>query len=128
MGSTLTQIESGGYFDKYFDDHSETISFGGSFPLTPDRRTRGMFNCSYDIHDGGFSDITFSIVRVFHCWELIGQMGFEADDDHSSGWATDFSIQARLTGLEAPLQSRANSVLGAIDPYSPSAPTKGFSF
>ena len=128
MGSTLTQIEGGGYFDKHFDDHSETISFGGSFPLTPDRRTRGMFNCSYDIHDGGFSDISFSIVRVFHCWELIGQMGFEADDDHSSGWATDFSIQARLTGLEAPLQSRANSVLGTLDPYSPSAPTKGFSF
>ena len=124
IGSTLTQIDGGGYFNKYFGSHTEILSFGAALPLTPDRRTRGTFDCSYDVMEGGFSNISFSLVRTFHCWELIGTLGFEADDDASSGWDTQFSIQARLIGLEAPLQNRANSVLSEMDSFSTNSPSK----
>ena len=80
-------------------------------PLTPDRRTFGAFNISYDVLDGGFSSIGFMVMRRFHCIEVIGTLTFEDDDDASSGWDTNFSIQARLLGLEMPVNNSSNQML-----------------
>ena len=113
MGSTLTQIQSGGYFDRYYDDRDETFSFSISAPLTPDRRTFAAAQVSYDVQEGGISDMTFILTRRFHCVELIATLAFEEADkrDHKSGWETEFSMQARLLALEAPLATNANEIL-----------------
>ena len=113
MGSTLTQIQSGGYFDRYYDDRDETFDFSISAPLTPDRRTFASATFSYDVQDGGFSNIAFMLTRKFHCIELIATLAFEEDDkdEHSSGWETEFSVQARLLALEAPMAKNANEIL-----------------
>ena len=81
-------------------------------PLTPDRRTMGTLTCSYDFQDGGFDDIQFSIMRRFHCVELIAMLGFEKDEGH---WDTSFSMQARLLALEVPLAPRTNDLLSTAN-------------
>ena len=113
MGSTLTQIQSGGYFDRYYDSRDESFSFSISAPLTPDRRTFAAAQVSYDVQDGGISNMSFILIRRFHCVELIATLAFEEADkkEHSSGWETEFSMQARLLALEAPLATNANEIL-----------------
>lgn len=111
MGTTLMQLDAGSYFNCYRSTRTETFSFGASMPLTPDRRTFGAFNITYDVLDGGFDTISFMVMRRFHCFEVIGTLNFESDDDASSGWDTNFSIQARLLGLEMPVDNSSNQML-----------------
>ena len=113
MGSTLTQVQTGGYFDRYYDGHDETFNLSLSAPLTPDRRTFGAARLTYDIQEGGFSNLSFILTRRFHCIELIATLAFESadKDKHSSGWETEFSVQARLLALEAPLTGNGNEIL-----------------
>ena len=111
MGTTLMQLDAGSYFNCYRSDRTETFTFGMSMPLTPDRRTFGAFKMTYDVLDGGFESIGFMVSRRFHCIEVIGTLTFEDDDDASSGWDTNFSIQARLLGLEMPVNSETNQML-----------------
>ena len=118
MGSTLMLLDAGSYFNCYRSGRSETFSFGASMPLTPDRRTFGAFNVSYDVLDGGFSSINFMVIRRFHCFEVIGTLNFESDDDASSGWETNFSIQARLLGLEMPVNDSTNRMLSRANEFS----------
>jgi len=111
MGSTLYQMDAGGFFDKYFKDANELVSAGIAFPITPDRRTRGAVRCSYDVIDGSFSSVSFMVARTFHCWEVIAAFSFSrdsGDDDHD--WETGFSIQARLVGLESPHWQKGNEM------------------
>ena len=111
MGSTLMLLDAGSYFNCYRTDRTETFTFGASMPLTPDRRTFGAVKITYDVLDGGFSNISFMVMRRFHCFEVIGTLSFEDDDDASSGWDTNFSIQARLLGLEMPVNNSSNQML-----------------
>lgn len=113
MGSTLTQIDAGSYFNAYSSEYEEDFTLGASFPITPDRRTMGAVSMSYDVVRGYMSDISFMLLRRFHCWELIGMLSFEHEDDcNSSGtWDTSFSVQARLTGLEPELGGVQNNML-----------------
>jgi len=116
MGSTLTQIDSGGYFSTYSNTYSETFSISVSAPLTPDRRTMGAFTLAYDTVMGKISDIGFSIIRKFHCFDVMATLEFEYNDDYDSkkrGFETAFSIQARLTGLEAPVNDVQSSALSS---------------
>ena len=110
MGTTLSQVESGGYFDRYYDEHNEVLSFGVSAPLTPDRRTFATVGCSYDLQEGSFSTLNFSLLRRFHCVEVIAMLGIERDDDDHK-WDTSFSMQARLLALEMPLGATQNDLL-----------------
>ena len=111
MGSTLYQLDAGGFFDKFFEDYDEYVSAGISLPLTPDRRTKGAIRCTYDITDGSFSSVSFMVTRTFHCWELIASFSLSRDaDDEDHDWDTGFSVQARLLGLESPLQQKGNDM------------------
>ena len=109
MGSTLYQMDAGGFFDKFFEDYDEIVSAGITLPLTPDKRTRAAIRFAYDLADGSFSDMSFMLTRSFHCWEIMGVLSFSRDaDDDDHGWETSFSVQARLLGLEVPLQGQQN--------------------
>ena len=60
-------------------------------------------------------NIAFTISRRFHCVEVIGQVGFEHETSTSKSnvWNTNFSVQARLVGLEGPLVGDRNESLAA---------------
>ena len=117
MGSTLTQIDAGSYFNNYNTTRSEDLTIGVSAPLTPDRRTFGAFVFSYDFVRGHTSDIGFSLSRQFHCVELIAYLGFEYETSRhkSNVWDTNFSVQARLTGLEGPINQKQNETLASAN-------------
>ena len=114
MGSTLTQLEAGSFFDKNFDDYSETLNFGMRFPLTPDRRTFGAYRISYDLQEGAIDNHALMISRDFHCWQLVVGLEFERDDDDKK-FDTSFTCMAYLTGLTTPQQTGQNSILNAAD-------------
>ena len=112
MGSTFELLDAGSYFNCYRSSRSETFSFGARMPLTPDRRTFGAFNMSYDVLKGGITTIGFMVTRQFHCIEVIGTLVFDRDDDiNHSGWDTKYTIQARLLGLEMPVNNQSNRML-----------------
>lgn len=112
MGSTLTNLDAGSYFNNFFTQRNDQITLGGSIPVTPDRRTFFSSAMSYDFIEGRWKNLSFTLRRRLHCWYVIGQLSFSRDDDASSGWETNFSIQAELVGLEAPMaRSGASSML-----------------
>ena len=111
MGSTLSLIDAGSYFNCYRGGRSETFTLGARMPLTPDRRTFAAFNMGYDVLRGGITNLGFMLTRQFHCVELIATLVFDREDDNPSGWETNFSVQARLIGLEMPVNSEANRML-----------------
>ena len=113
MGSTLELFEAGSYFNCYRSKRSEMFTFNARMPLTTDRRTFGSMKIQYDVLKGGFSTIGFMVSRQFHCVEVIGSLVFERDDSESSssGWDTNFAIQARLLGLEMPVNNERNRML-----------------
>ncbi len=117
MGSTLTQLEAGNFFDKYYTDYTEELNFGVSMPLTPDRRTFGAYTLTYDVLEGRISGQTLNVIRNFHCWDLIFSFEFERDDDDDKRhpYKMSYSFSARLTGLEGPLQVGQNQVLANAD-------------
>ncbi len=117
MGSTLTQVDSGGYFSTYSNTYSETFSFGVSAPLTPDRRIMGSAQVEYDVIMGKMKNLAFSVLRKFHCVEVMATLEFEYNDSMDASkrdWETAFSIQARLTGLEAPVNDVQSSALTSV--------------
>lgn len=114
MGSTLTQLEAGSFFDKNFDEYSETLNFGFRLPLTQDRRTFGAYRITYDLQEGAIDNHGFMISRNFHCWELVIGLEFERDDDDKK-FDTSFTCMAYLTGLTTPLQEGQNAILTAAD-------------
>ncbi len=112
MGTTLTLLDAGSYFNCYRNKRSETFTFEAGAPLTPDRRTFGVFHMEYDVLDGGFSTIGFMITRQFHCIEVIAALSFDRDnDDDGTTWDTNVSVQVRLLGLEMPVQGEHNQML-----------------
>jgi hypothetical protein len=51
-------------------------------------------------------------MRQFHCWQLVGTIGMEADDDDNENkWDIQYSITANLTGLNPEMNTVQNSVL-----------------
>lgn len=112
MGSTLALLDAGSYFNCYRSGRSETFTFGVRMPLTPDRRTFGAFNMGYDVLRGGISTIGFMLTRQFHCVEVIAALVFDRRNDiDDTGWDTNFTIQARLLGLEMPVNTESNRML-----------------
>ena len=115
MGSTLTQLDAGSYFDKYFDEHTEELRFSVRVPITPDRRTFASYAMAYDIQEGYIDVHTLQVVRNFHCWEVAAGLQWERDDDDDT-YDTNFMFSIYLTGLQSPLQSGGqNKILSQAD-------------
>lgn len=114
MGSTLTEIESGSAFDKYYvTERTQTFSFGVSAPLTPDRRTFGAYSIAYDFEEGAFTRQTLELSRLFHCIRLSGMVELtrERDDDNEVEYEASFAVYATLVGLEGPMDSVRRSAV-----------------
>ena len=112
MGSTFELLDAGSYFNCYRSRRTETFSFGARAPLTPDRRTFGAFNLTYDVLKGGITTFGFMVTRQFHCVEVIASLVFDkVDEIDDKGWDTNFAIQVRLLGLEMPVQNETNRML-----------------
>ena len=112
MGSTLTQINSASYFEQYNDETDEEFYFRFNMPLTPDHRTLGAFNFSYDIPAGSIDEVGLMIIRQFHCWQLVATVGFDREyNDRQWEWEIEYSVSANLTGLNAAMSSVQNTVL-----------------
>ena len=116
MGSTLTKIDAGSYFDHYQNSADESFFLRLNMPLTPDHRTLGAFELVYDVPEGSISWVGLSVVRQFHCWQL--KLTAELDREYSDGqweWKPEYSVSANLTGLNALLNSAQNRVLQEVD-------------
>ncbi|MCQ2379400.1 MAG: hypothetical protein MJ025_00525 [Victivallaceae bacterium] len=112
MGSTLTNLEAGSFFNKVYTDYTETLSFSVNTFLTPDRRTFGSVGMTYDIQKGNIDDITIAVTRQFHCLEVAAMLEFSRENDRDGAyWDTSFSIQAQLLGLENPFGRQYNDML-----------------
>ena len=117
MGSSLTDLDAGGMFDQYFvPERTQTISFGVSLPLTPDRKTFGSYSIAYDFEEGGFTRQVLAISRLFHCVKLSAMVEFERDrdSDNDVDYETSFAVQATLVGLEDPLDRVRRGAVSAL--------------
>ncbi len=110
MGSTLSYIEGGSAFDKYYLGRSQTLTFGVSMPLTPDRKTYGTYSISYDFELGYVTSQRVSIVRRLHCWDVAFEFQRTCGyDDGDKEYENSFMVTAYLTGLTGPLQQAQGS-------------------
>ena len=114
MGSTLTQINATSYMQRDYDERNETFSFGVNFPITPDRRTLGNFRLVYDVDMGSIDEATLTVLRKFHCWQLILSVGAERDYDKKD-WDINYSVQANITGLNPAMNNVQNTVLRNLE-------------
>ena len=116
MGSTLSKVDAGSYFDQYNNDTDEVFYIRINMPLTPDHRTLGAFNFTYDIPAGSIDKVGFAIVRQFHCWQLTATVALDREyEDGSWKWEPEYSISANLTGLNEALDNTQNRVLRELD-------------
>ena len=115
MGSTLTQINATSYFQWRYDDYSETFNFGLDFPITPDRRTLGFFRFYYEVQEGSIDSVKLTVLRKFHCWQLVATVGFDRDYDDGWEWDVEYSVTANLTGLNDVMNNTQNVVLQQLD-------------
>lgn len=123
MGSTLTQVNATSYFQRCYDDTNETFNLGVDFPITPDRRTLGFFRFAYEVEEGSIDAVKLTVLRKFHCWQLIASVSMERDYDEKE-WDVNYSIQANLTGLNSPMNNVQNKVLRGLE----DAAISGFKF
>ena len=116
MGSTLTQINSASYFQQFNDNVDEEFYLRMEMPLTPDERTFGAFNFTYDVPEGSIDKVGLAVLRKFHCWELVATLGFDRDyDDGQWEWDVEYSVSANLTGLNDTMNGVQNTVLRQMD-------------
>jgi lipopolysaccharide assembly outer membrane protein LptD (OstA) len=122
IGSTLTQFNGGSFFENVFYDKRDEIYVGAKFPLTNDRKTIFGAKATFDINDGHWNVFEFILSKRFHCFELKAGLAFEYDDDEDAkNWDVAYSIQARLTGLEAPMRKKHNQALTMGNPFTNSS-------
>ena len=118
MGSTLTQINSASYFEQYNTETDESFYIRTNFPITPDERTFGSFQFTYDVKMGSIDTFGFGLLRRFHCWQLMATLEFEREYDYSEkGWdmEVNYSVTANLTGLNDAMNNVQNSVLQELN-------------
>lgn len=130
MGSTLTNLDSGGYFDKYYGSHNEVFSASLTMPLTPDRRTYGTATVRYDVQDGNVSDFSLYIARKFHCVEVSFNLGIERNNrsDQSNAWNTSYSFQVTLLDMNSQRYTKGNTMLAKTNEILPSSNSVGSFF
>ena len=116
MGSTLTQINTASYFEQYSDETDEDFYLRINMPLTPDNRTFGSFLFTYDVPAGSIDEVSFAVLRKFHCWQLIATVGLDREyEDGEWEWDVEYSITANLTGLNDAMNNVQSTVLQQMD-------------
>lgn len=115
MGSSLSELNAGSAFEKFYTSQTQQLSFGVSFPLTPDRRTRGYYSMYYDFNAGFAPNHRFAVTHQLHCWELAAELNIETEHKDRGGKEHDISfyITARLNGLSSPLEQTQNNLLAS---------------
>lgn len=122
IGSTLTQFNGGSFFDNVFYDKRDELYVGMKFPLTNDRRTFLATKVAFDVNEGHWDVFEFILSKRFHCFELKAGIAFEYDNDEGEKkWDIAYSMQARLTGLEAPMRKKNNQALTMGNPFANSS-------
>ena len=113
MGSTLSMLQNGSYFDKYYNDRSQKLRFGISLPLSMDNSFRGSYDIYYDFEEGTIREQRVRLVKTLHCWEIAGEFMVEKDydDDGDSEYDYSFMVTAYLTGLLGPAQQAQSAVM-----------------
>ncbi len=122
MGSSLTEIDSGSAFDRYYvTERSQTFNFGIRAPITPDRKTIGVYSIAYDFEEGAFTKQTIGISRVLHCVKVSGLLMLERDrdDDNNVEYDFSFAVYATLVGLEGPMDSVRRSAVSKFTDDNP---------
>lgn len=105
MGSTLTDMESGSAFDKYYYGRTQQMSFGIGIPLTPDRRTRATYQLLYDFEAGFIRSQRIGVSHRFHCWEFAVILAQSTDyEDRKKERDYSIYVNATLNGVRNPLQ------------------------
>ncbi|MBQ9787484.1 MAG: LPS-assembly protein LptD [Lentisphaeria bacterium] len=116
MGSTLTKIDAGSYFNQFNDETDEIFFLRVNMPLTPDHRTLGSFEFIYDIPEGSIDKVGFGVVRQFHCWQLTASVSLDREyNDGQWEWEPEYSVSANLTGLNEALDNTQNRVLRDVN-------------
>jgi hypothetical protein len=117
MGSTLTQINAGRMFDKYYDDRTQQVTAGIKMPLTPDRKTFLNASVNYDFEAGGIENYRVQILRNLHCWTV--GIEYYADWDRNSKGHKDWNhnVMATLTlnTASSPLEKVQSQVWKTAD-------------
>ena len=117
MGSTLSDLESGRVFDKFYTDNTQELTFGIRVPITPDRRTFAAYRLEYDFVDGFAPIHRIGIVRQFHCFEVVAEYAYETENsDNKKVHDQNFSVTARLLRLNGPLNKPAGGMISAGKP------------
>lgn len=117
MGSTLTELTAGSAFDQYYvTERTQTLNFGISMPLTPDRRTYGAYSIAYDFEEGAFTRQTLAISHLLHCVRLSAtvELERERDDRNDAEYDFSFAVYATLVGFEGPMDAVNRSAMSKL--------------
>ncbi len=118
MGSSMTQIDSGSLFNKFFDERTDQLSFSVGLPITPDHRTLASYRLSYDFLDGRCKTQEFQLIRRFHCVELSAglKLEFKKRNSPRKGYTLedDWMFQVNFLGMQMPAGS-GSPALAEID-------------
>lgn len=116
MGSTLTDLESGSFFDKYFDTRTQELTAGITVPLSNDRTFFGSYDIFYDFEAGFIREQRVRLLKVLHCWTVGAEAGQEIsyDSDGDRDYDYSFFVTASLNGLPGPLARTQQSALASF--------------
>ena len=127
MGSTLSDIESGSAFDRYYFGRTQQLSFGIGIPVTPDRRTRATYQIMYDFEAGFIRSQRIGITHQFHCWEFAVILAQSTDyEDRKKDHDYSLYVSATLNGVRNPLSHIKGEMPGKYRDLSKSRTIGGF--
>ncbi len=112
MGSTLSLLQGGSFFDKYYEDRMQNIRFGFTLPLSTDRSFRGAYDMYYDFEAGNLREQRIKLIKTLHCWEVAAEFAVEKDYDSDGDKEYNYSVMATayLTGLLGPAQQAQSAI------------------
>jgi len=117
MGSTLSEIDGGSYFDRYYNTRSQTIRFGFTVPLSMDHSFRGAYDIYYDFEVGGIREQRIKLVKTLHCWEVAAEFAYSRKYNSDGKLKGNYSFMATayLTGLMGPAQQVQSALKSGMD-------------
>lgn len=102
MGSTLSDIESGSAFERYYGSRAQQIRWGIDTLLPFDRNTKIGYEIFYDVEAGFMREQRVSISRIFHCFQVAVVGAQEIQRGNDNGKETNNSLMVTLTLTSLP--------------------------